>query len=97
MPSPSIAVLPVKLARGAVAATVAFATFALLAGEASAVSSRVRAACEKDYYRFCPKYEVGTPQLKNCMAQAGRRNKLTPRCLDALVDAGDVPRKYKKK
>ncbi len=97
MPSSSIAVLTAKLARGAVAATVAFATFALLSGEASAVSSRVRSACEKDYYRFCPKYDVGTPQLKNCMAQAGRRHALTPRCLDALIDAGDVPRKYRKK
>jgi hypothetical protein len=97
MPSLSFAVFPAKLARGAVAATVALATFALLAGEAGAVSSSVRSACKKDYYRFCPKYEVGTPQLKNCMAQAGRRGKLTPRCLDALVDAGDVPRKYKKK
>jgi hypothetical protein len=97
MPSLSIAVFPAKLARGAVAATVALATFALLADEAGAVSSNVRSACKKDYYRFCPKYEVGTPQLKNCMAQAGRRGKLTPRCLDALVDAGDVPRKYKKK
>jgi hypothetical protein len=96
MPSSSIAVLPAGPVRGAIAATVALATLALFAGEAGAVSSRVRAACEKDYYRFCPKYEVGTPQLKHCMAQAGRRRALTPRCLDALIDAGDVPRKYRK-
>jgi len=96
MPSKSPAALYAKLAPAALAATVAFATFALFAGEANAVSSRVRAACEKDYYRFCPKYEVGTPQLKHCMAQAGRRRALTPRCLDALIDAGDVPRKYRK-
>lgn len=96
MPSSSIASLSGKLARTAIALTAALATFTLVAGEAGAVSSRVRAACQKDYYRFCPKYEVGTPQLKNCMAQAGRRRALTPRCLDALIDAGDVPRKYRK-
>jgi hypothetical protein len=97
MPSLSIAAIAGKLGRGAVAATVALATLSLLAVDAGAVSSSVRSACKKDYYRFCPKYDVGTPQLKNCMAQAGRRHALTPRCLDALVDAGDVPRKYKKK
>jgi hypothetical protein len=96
MPSSHFSALSAKLARNAVAATVAIATFALLASEAGAVSSRVRSACQKDYYRFCPKYEVGTPQLKNCMSQAGRRRALTPRCLDALIDAGDVPRKYRK-
>jgi hypothetical protein len=97
MPSSSITALAGKLGRGAAAATVAFAALSLLTIDAGAVGSRVRSACKNDYYRFCPKYEVGTPQLKNCMAQAGRRHALTPRCLDALIDAGDVPRKYRKK
>jgi hypothetical protein len=94
MSSPSIAARSGNAWRLAMAALLACAGLSLLAAEAGAVSDRVKNACEKDYYRFCPSYEVGTPQLKNCMAQAGKRRALTPRCLDALIDAGDVPRRY---
>lgn len=60
------------------------------AGLASAASPRVERACKNDYFQFCPSYEVGSAGLRNCMRQAGRR--LSPRCIDALRDAGDIPR-----
>lgn len=67
------------------------------AGAALAYSERVKAACKNDYLRFCPNYEVGTPSLRACMTQAGKRSALTPRCVNALIDAGEVPRRHLKR
>lgn len=58
---------------------------------ANAQSARVRSACAGDYHRFCPAYAVGSPQLRSCMRTVGKR--LSPACLDALVDSGEIPRK----
>jgi adenylate kinase len=65
-----------------------------LSGGAGAVSERVKNACRDDYYKFCPGYDLDTPQLRSCITIAGRKRQLNPRCLDALIDAGEVPRKY---
>jgi hypothetical protein len=65
---------------------------AVAAPAAQAYSSRVNAACENDYYRFCSAYAVGSTSLNACM-EASRRS-LTQRCVDALVAEGLVPRKY---
>ena len=65
---------------------------AATAPQALAYSARVNAACENDYYRFCSAYAVGSTSLNACM-EASRRS-LTKRCIDALVEAGLVPRKY---
>jgi hypothetical protein len=86
-----------RLARLSLVAAIAGASLGLLAVEAGAVSRRVEKACTRDYLQFCPQYNEGTPQLRSCMSQAGRRGSLTPRCLNALVDSGMVPRKYKKR
>ncbi len=59
---------------------------------ADAYSARVNSACERDYYRFCAKYSIGTPELRSCMI-ASRRS-LSRRCVDALVAAGEVPKRY---
>jgi hypothetical protein len=80
--------------QAAIAAALAGSILGFTVTAADAVSSRVRKACEKDYLKFCPNYEVDTPQLRNCMSQAGKRRSLSPRCLDALVDSGEIPRKY---
>lgn len=85
------------LARTGLVAAVAAASLAMLSAEALAVSKRVEKACTGDYLQFCPKYDEGTPQLRSCMSQAGRRGQLSPRCLNALVDSGTVPRKYKRR
>lgn len=75
----------------AVAALAALGT----AGAASAYSGRVKAACKTDFYRFCPSYKVGSPQLRACMRSAG--GNISRRCVDALADSGEIPRKYHSK
>lgn len=77
----------------AILAAVCFAAVAL-STSAFAVSDRVKNSCRKDYNRFCSAYSIGTPELRQCMRSNGK--KLTNRCFRALVDAGQVPRKYRK-
>ncbi|MGE0023674.1 MAG: hypothetical protein AB7S70_08605 [Hyphomicrobium sp.] len=62
------------------------------ASAAHAYSGRVKSACKRDFYKFCPAYKVGSPELRACMRSAG--GNISSRCLDALADAGDIPRKY---
>lgn len=65
---------------------------AVTAPAAQAYSSRVNAACENDYYRFCSAYAVGSTSLNACM-EASRKS-LTKSCVDALIAEGLVPHKY---
>ncbi len=78
------------------AAALAAASLGMLSAEAFAVSKKVEKACTGDYLQFCPKYDEGTPQARSCMSQAGKRGQLSPRCLNALIDSGMVPRKYRR-
>ncbi len=77
--------------RAAAAGAAVLAIFAC-GSVANAYSARVNSACERDYYRFCAKYSIGTPELRSCML-ASRRS-LSHRCVDALVAAGEVPKRY---
>jgi hypothetical protein len=83
-----------RLAR---ATTVAAAMLALLTVEATAYSKKVENACRGDYNTHCPAYKEGSAALRQCITLAGKRGNLSKRCLDALTDAGMVPRKYLKK
>jgi hypothetical protein len=65
------------------------------AGGASAYSARVKSACKTDFYKFCPSYKMDSPELRQCMRSAG--GNISSRCIDALVDAGEVSRKYRSK
>ena len=69
-------------------ASILAATLCLLATEATAVSQAVKNACENDYMDHCATHEVGSESLRQCMRKAGE--KLTPRCINALVAAGEV-------
>ena len=62
---------------------------------AHAYSKRVNRACEHDYYQFCSAYQVPSNGLRRCMEAS--RNTLSRPCINALVAAGEVPRKYLKK
>jgi hypothetical protein len=72
-----------------VAAAAAVALSAANTG-AGAVTDRVRASCQSDYYKFCPAYSVGTPELRQCMRSVGKR--LSAKCIDALVASGEIKR-----
>src|SRR5262249_30256224 len=64
----------------------------MAAGDATAYSARVKSACKADFYKFCPSYKLESPQLRACMRAVG--GGISVRCLDALADAGEIPRKY---
>jgi hypothetical protein len=80
---------------GALKAAVSLAVLILSAGTASAVSQKVKNACADDYLKFCPAYASDSPQARQCMRQVGRR--LSQRCIDALEDAGEIPRHAKRR
>ncbi len=81
----------------AITSTVVVAAMLIASAPAGAISQRVKTACKSDYFRHCPAYEVGTPQLRTCMTKAGKRKQLSRRCLRALIDTGQVPRRYLRK
>ncbi len=62
---------------------------------ASAFNARVKTACKTDFYKFCPSYKLDSAQLRACMRSAG--GNVSSRCIDALVDTGELPRKYRSK
>ena len=72
----------------AVGLTSAFAT------GASAYNDRVHNNCKGDYLNFCSAHPVGSTGLRRCMEANGRN--LSPRCVNALVDAGEIPRKFRR-
>jgi len=78
--------------RAAAASAAVLLVMAAAATAADAYTARVNSACERDYYRFCAKYSIGTPELRSCMLAS--RRALSSRCVNALIAAGEVPRRY---
>jgi hypothetical protein len=74
--------------RNILAATLALGTLAVSANEASATSLAVKMACASDYYAHCSMHTPDSPGVRKCMRSVGRS--LSPRCLNALVAAGEV-------
>lgn len=74
------------------AGIISAATFMATAVPASAFSDRVQSSCTSDYISFCSRHDPDSPALRYCMES--NRNKLSQQCINALVDAGEVPRKY---
>lgn len=71
--------------------SVSIATAAALLGTATpafAVSQKVKKACVGDYKRLCPKYKVGSPQLRACME--AKQSEISSKCVQALIDSGEV-------
>jgi hypothetical protein len=58
------------------------------ASQASALSLAVELACATDYYAYCSKHDPDSPGVRTCMNANGE--KLSMRCLKALVGAGEV-------
>lgn len=80
-----------RLAGVGAAVALAFAGLMVSAGTADAVSAKVRKACAADYKRLCPSYKVGSTQLRACMESMARD--ISSRCIDALIDSGEVDRR----
>ena len=62
---------------------------------ASAFTEKVRKACAGDYQNYCSQYAPETSELRSCFES--NRKGLTKICVNALVDAGEVPAKYLRK
>jgi hypothetical protein len=58
------------------------------ASPAFAVSAKVKKACAGDYKRLCPSYKVGSTALRACME--AKQAELSSRCVQALIDSGEV-------
>ena len=69
-------------------------TFGMLAaiGTAAAYDEAVVTNCADDYFTYCKQHAPESPEVRYCME--AHRNELTKQCVKALVDAGEVPRKY---
>jgi hypothetical protein len=76
------------------AATVMVGAF-ILTAPAMAYSAKVRNACAGDYQNFCAQYAPNSTELRRCFES--NRKGLTRTCVTALVDAGEVPARYRKK
>jgi len=81
-----------KTARTAIASILAAAAFTALSGPASAASLAVKLACASDYYAYCSAHSPGSPAVRTCMRSNG--SKLSNRCINALVGAGEVSASY---
>lgn len=72
---------------GVVASVIAVVSM-IAPGSAEAVSTRVKFACAKDFYTHCKSFGPNSPEARMCMRAAGER--LSPRCVSALIAAGEV-------
>lgn len=67
------------------------AMVSLPAMDAQALSTRVKLACAKDYFAHCKQHAPGSPGVRKCMRAVG--DGLSPRCVNALMAAGEVSEK----
>ncbi len=74
--------------RHGLVAVLASVALAATVSQAAAVSARVKVACSSDYFAYCSMHKVGTPGVRQCMRSAGP--KLSKRCLNALINEGEV-------
>lgn len=61
---------------------------------AQAYSERVKTACKADYKSFCSAYPIESRDMRRCIEANG--NALSRRCVNAMVDDGDIPSRYRK-
>lgn len=79
----------------ALSAAAAVVMLVTASAPAEAVSARVKKACVGDYKRLCPAYKVGSTKLRACME--ARQAEISSRCVDALIDSGEVDRSRRKR
>ena len=73
-----------------IAISAAVLTFA--ATSADAYSQKVKNACSSDFSSLCGKYKQGSSELRRCFES--NRRVLSRDCVEALVNAGEVPARY---
>jgi Zn-finger nucleic acid-binding protein len=73
----------------------AVVVLAFSVNNAFAVSLAVKLACKDDYFAHCSMHSPGSPGVRKCMRAVGRN--LSPRCIGALADAGEIKKSVKTK
>jgi hypothetical protein len=68
------------------------AAVTLTGTSAYAYSQKVKDACSADYGSLCAKYKQGSAELRRCFES--NRRVLSTDCVQALVNAGEVPARY---
>lgn len=76
-------------------AALSVALIAMAATGALAMSKKVKDACAGDYQDFCSQYVPESTQARRCFES--NHKSLSRPCIRALVDAGEVPSKYRRK
>lgn len=66
----------------------AFAAALAASNGSEAASTRVKFACARDYYAHCRAFDPKSSEVRACMRAAGE--KLSTRCVNALVAEGEV-------
>jgi hypothetical protein len=51
----------------------------------------VKVACKKDFKSFCPRYDIESTQIRQCMRSVA--DQLSPRCIEALEKSGERRKK----
>ncbi len=73
---------------------IALAAVSLAGTSAYAYSQKIKDACSADYGSLCAKYKQGSSELRRCFES--NRRVLSTDCVQALVNAGEVPARYLK-
>jgi hypothetical protein len=73
---------------GCLALAGAIVALAAQTGFAAAAGASVERACADDYFAYCSKHDPDSPGVRSCMRANG--SKLSQRCVNALVAAGEV-------
>ena len=79
----------------AIAAAVIGMTVGFGSPASEAATARVKKACAGDYKRLCPRYKVGSSRLRACME--AKQSEISSRCIDALIDSGEVNRRGRRR
>lgn len=83
-----------KKSRTALNLVMVASALALMCTPVLAYSQKVKDACSADYGSLCAKYKQGSSELRRCFES--NRRILSTECVQALVDAGEVPARYLK-
>ncbi len=83
-----------KLSSLALKIVIVAGSSALMATTAFAYSQKVKDSCQSDYSSLCAKYKEGSSELRRCFES--NRRVLSTDCVQALVNAGEVPARYLK-
>lgn len=76
-----------KFARMMFAAAAAASFISVTDGQARDYPEYVKTACKKDFKTFCPRYDINSTAIRQCMRSVA--DQLSPRCVEALERSGE--------